>query len=109
MALVRLKALEEPTGALSGEERLGYDVVRGAMLAPFKTLGSNAGLSADVCLAEVLKDNEEQNFRFSYRRNQRSFTRRDYRSCKSNLHCRSKLRLCCFHTRYKRSCYRGGG
>ena len=62
MALVRAyKALEEPTGALSGEERLGYDVVRGAMLAPFKTLASNAGLSADVCLAEVLKDNEEQN------------------------------------------------
>ena len=31
------------------------------MLAPFKTLATNAGLSADVCLAEVLKDNDEQN------------------------------------------------
>ena len=62
MALVRAyKALEEPTGALDGDEKLGYDVVRGAMLAPFKTLASNAGLSADVCLAEVLKDDCEQN------------------------------------------------
>ena len=62
MALVRAyKALEVPTDVLNGDERLGYDVVREAMLAPFKTLASNAGLSADVCLAEVMADEEDHN------------------------------------------------
>jgi len=62
MALVRAyRALEEPSRGLTTEERLGYNVVREAMLAPFKTLASNAGLSADVCLSKVLEDKEEHN------------------------------------------------
>ena len=64
MALVRAyQALEAPAG--DSATRLGYDVVRQSMLAPFKTLADNAGMSADVCLAKVLEtDNPQDGFDF---------------------------------------------
>jgi len=64
MALVRAyQALEAPE--LDSDGALGYTVVIDAMLAPFKTLADNSGMSADVCLAKVLDNrNEKDGFDF---------------------------------------------
>ena len=64
MALVRAyQALEAPQRASA--EVLGYTVVRDAMLSPFKTLADNSGMSADVCLAKVLdNENKEDGYDF---------------------------------------------
>jgi chaperonin GroEL len=64
MALVRAyQALKTPDMDANG--KLGYEVVCEAMLAPFKTLADNSGMSADVCLAKMLEnENEEDGFDF---------------------------------------------